>query len=231
MISFADIAKTARQTFLDMEVGQLERAQVYLTNLETQEELCLAPPESINIKTAAQLRTFNIVELGEISYPKGEKLLRVSWQGYLFDAAILLQDVLDDLTMWDDPQEVARDLARWEEDGQKVRVLVTQTPIDLDFYIKSFSAEPWRMGHFKYSIEFELAKDLLTRTVAEADAARAEKQELNSRAPRQKSKLGAQLTEVNNIYNIVRILTGNGSLADIEKVLGDSGFQFEDIIF
>ena len=231
MISIAGLAKTARQTALDMEVGALTRAQLYLTNLETQEELQLAPPESIDIKTAAQFRTYNIIELGEIAYPKGERLMRVSWQGYLFDAGILLQDILEDAAIWDDPQEVAKDLERWKSDGQKLRLLVTQTPLDLDVYIKAFDVEPWRMGHFKYTIELCAAVDLMTRTVAEADAARAEKEELNSRPARQKSQLGVQINQINDIYNVARILTGNGSFADIEKVLGDNNFEFSDVIF
>lgn len=224
------LARQINVGMVEAEVGALTWAQVYLTNLETEEELQLAPPESVDIKTAAQFRTFNIVELGEISYPKGERLMRVSWHGYLFDAAILLQDVLKDMTLWDKPEEVAKDLLRWKTDGQKVHLLITQTPLDLDVYIKSFNLEPWRLGHFKYDLELEAAKDLITRTVAEADAARAEKEELKSRPPRQKSQLGKQLNEVNNIYNIARILTGKGNLNDVLNVAANYGLDIEGAI-
>ena len=63
------LARQINVGMVEAEVGALTWAQVYLTNLETEEELQLAPPESVDIKTAAQFRTFNIVELGEISYP------------------------------------------------------------------------------------------------------------------------------------------------------------------
>lgn len=226
--NWAGLAGDVKKYLLDTEVGNLQTAELVLTNETTEEELQLAPPESVDIQTAANFRTYSIVELGERAFPKGNKLLRVRWSGYLFDAGILFQNILPDASIWDEPRLIAEDLERWQSNGDKVHCLITNTPVNFTFFIKSFHCEPWRMGHYKYDLELSLAAELNVRTVEEEDNLRAQEQELNSR-PRQKSRLGKRLNNVDNIYNIVRILTGNGSLRDVEKLLDKNNLSLDTL--
>ena len=224
--SLTDLAIGAKQALIDAEVGDLEVLQFYLTNKDTEEEIQLPmTPETFSIKTSANFTSYNIVELGEISFPRGERLMRVSWDGILPDAAILLQNV-GNREAWDDPQEIIKDFQKWKTAGDKITLLITDTPINGDFYIKDFSAQAWHMGYWKYSIDFVAAVDLQVKTVEEVDKDRAEAQELKKR-PRQKSKLGKHINQVDNIWTIGKILTGQGTLGDFEKVLGMSGLNMD----
>ena len=225
-LELSGLARAAKLGLIDSE-GRVTRSEFYLTNLETEEEiqLCMIP-ESVKVKTGASFRSYNIVERGEIKLPKGEQLTQISWQGIFPGAGVLLYPGITHAA-WDNPEEIIRDLERWKSDGDKIKLLVTETPINLEVYIRSFEWEAsGGMGNFKYSIDLIAAKDLEVMTVAEADAKRAEQTELKSR-PRMKSTIGQKISDVDDIWSAVKILTGNGSLADVERVFGGNGLSLD----
>lgn len=225
-LPLAGLARAAKLGLIDSE-GRVIRSEFYLTNLETEEEIQLCQiPEAVKVKTGASFRSYNIVERGEIKIPKGERLTQVSWQGIFPGAGVLLYPGITHAA-WDKPDEIIKDLDRWKHDGDKIKLLVTETPINLEVYIRDFEWEAsGGMGNFKYSIDLIAAKDLEVMTVAEADAKRAEQTELKSR-PRQKSKLGEYISTVDDIWSAVKILTGNGGLADVERVFGGNGLSLD----
>jgi len=227
-LPLAGLARAAKLGLIDSE-GRVIRSEFYLTNLEAEEEIQLCQiPEAVKVKTGASFRSYNIVERGEIKIPKGERLTQVSWQGIFPGAGVLLYPGITHAA-WDKPDEIIKDLDRWKHDGDKIKLLVTETPINLEVYIRDFEWEAsGGMGNFKYSIDLIAAKDLEVMTVAEADAKRAEQTELKSR-PRQKSKIGEYISTIDDIWAVCRILTGNGSLADVERLLGVNGHSIDTL--
>ena len=139
-LELSGLARAAKLGLIDSE-GRVERAEFYLTNLETEEEIQLCQiPESVRVKTTASFRSYNIVERGEIKLPKGEQLTQISWQGILPGAGVLLYPGITHAA-WDNPEEIIRDLERWKSDGDKIKLLVTETPINLEVYVKDFGWE------------------------------------------------------------------------------------------
>lgn len=220
-LELAGLARAAKLALID-SVGVMSRAEFYLTNLETSEELQLCmTPESIRVRTGASFRSYSIVERGEVKLPKGEKLTEISWSGIFPHAGILLYPGITH-SAWQDPQEIVKDLERWKESGDKIHLLVTQTPINLEMYLKDFSWLIEKLGDYKYEISLVAAKDLQVLTIAEADARRSEQSELKPR-PRQKSDIGRRVEEIDEIWSATKILLGNGSLSDVERLLGANG--------
>ena len=142
------------------------------------------------------------MEVGEVKIPKGEHLTQISWSGILPGAGMLLYPFLTHAA-WEDPQELIKVFKRWRTEGAKLRLLITQTPINLEVYLRSFDYEAsGGMGDFKYSIELIAAKELQVMTVAEADAererqAQESQSELNRRAA-MKSDAGVWIDSIND---------------------------------
>ena len=221
------LARAAKLYVIDGE-GRVTRSEIYLTNTETDEEihLCMTP-EKINVKTATSFRSYNIVETGEVKFPKGEQLSQISWNGTLPGAGILLYPFVTH-SAWEDPQELIKVFKRWREEGAKIRLLITQTPINLEVYLHSFDWEAsGGLGDYKYSIELIAAKELQVLTVEESDAKREreaqESQDALEERARMKSKAGIYIDDINNIWAAVKILTGQGSINDVERVLDWNG--------
>lgn len=190
--------------------GRVTRSEIYLTNLGTGEiiQLCMTP-EVVKARSETNFRTYNVIERGEIKMPKGEHLTTLSWSGILPGANILLSSFVT-LAAWQPPRELVADLTRWRQDGDKLKVLITQTPINLDVFIKNFDYEmSGGQGNIKYTLDLVVAKEIRVMTVEEADARRRAGQELRSRVSL-KSKTGVMLGKVNNVWSAAQILLGNG---------------------
>ena len=220
-LQLSGLVSGIKKTLVEIE-GKVTRSEFYLTNIATNEmiQLCMTPQE-VKARTEANFRTFNIIERGEVKLPKGEQLTQISWQGILPGARILLYPFVTHAA-WEQPIEIIKALKRWREEGAKLKLLITQTPINLDVFIKSFDyTASGGQGNYEYNIDFIAAKELKILTVAEADEARAKAKEnsideLNRRAA-MKSKLGMKVGKINNLWTIAQILTGNGG--NWEKVL------------
>lgn len=216
------LAHDVKKIMVDME-GRVTRSEVYFTNIETGEkvQLCMTP-EQIKARTSANFRSYNIVERGEVKLPKGEHLAQISWQGTLPGAQIVLYPGVT-TKAYEAPIEIIKVFRRWREDGAKLKLLITQTPINLDVYLKSFDYEAsGGMGDYKYSIDLVAAKDLQILTVAEADARQNQKEEIRANQiktrARTKSKLGARISKINGLWAITKILTGKGSMGDWQQI-------------
>ena len=120
-------------------LGGISVADVYLTNQETGERIALSwVPEKISVTEAAQFQSYNIIERGEVKLPKGNKLSEVSWSA-IFPGEARTEAGYVKSANWQDPSELIGMLNAWREAGNKLNVLITQTSVNLDVYIKDFS--------------------------------------------------------------------------------------------
>jgi len=224
---FAQLAGDVKKSFIDME-GTVTRSDFYFTNTETDEELNLfITPEKVSVKTGTSFRNWNIVNIGEIKIPRGEQLTEISWRGIIAGADKLLYP-FGNKKNYEKPEEVVKVFKRWRETGAKIKLLVTQTPINLEVYLKDFDYQlAGGMGAIEYSIDLIAAKELKYMTVAEADAAREQKAQEQDTAlqermtkKKQSQAIVKSLETVDKIWSIAKIVTGKGSLKDVETLTG-----------
>ncbi len=226
-LKLSGLVNTVKKAIIGLE-GRVTRSEFFLTNLTNNEriQLCMTP-EEVKARAETNFRSWNIIERGEVKLPKGERLTSLSWNGILPGANILANSFVTH-TAWESPRELVKVFTRWREAGDKIKILITQTPINMDVFIKSFDYElSGGQGNIKYSLELLAAKDLKILTVEEADKAKEAEtehraQELKNRAA-QKSKTGARISKINNIWAIVQLLTGNGG--DWEKIAAANGIS------
>jgi len=125
-------------------------------------------PERITCNTGNRILTFDVITLGEISLPRGRAPIRFSFEGF-FPGEARKDDPM--VKNWTSPKELAGILSAWRNEGTKLRLLVTETPINHDVYFDgdgSFEHE-WRGGHGDcwYSLRFVEARELAIRAEGE----------------------------------------------------------------
>ena len=225
-MQLSSVVKTAQKAVIGLN-GRVTRSIIYLTNLTNSESITLCmTPEQIKARTESNFRTWNIIEKGQVSLPKGERLTQISWQGIFPGANILIHNFVLQ-SAWQAPREIVTAINRWREAGDKVKVLVTQTPINIDTYIKSFDYEmSGGQGDIKYEIDLIAAKEMKVMTVEEADAARAQReqeqaQQLQSRA--KMNRAGETVQNIGNAWELTQVLRGNGG--DWQEVVSDYGIS------
>ena len=132
-------------------------------------------PERITCQTGNRIQTFDVIELGDISMPRGRMPIRFSFEGF-FPGEARKDDPM--VKSGQSPKELVDILSLWRNEGTKLRLLVTETPINHDVYFDgdgSFEHE-WRGGHGDcwYSLRFVEARELVIRAEGETAPAVAD---------------------------------------------------------
>lgn len=126
-----------------------------------------ANPETISGTLAAKYQSFDIISKGTVKVPKGTDVTEIKWNGEFFGSAKRYESIV--LTQYYMPPNLCVETLReWQESGQVLNLIVTDTWINLDVTISSFTPEVYgAYGNVKYSITFTQAKDLKIYTTDE----------------------------------------------------------------
>ena len=136
-------------------------------------------PERVTAQTGAKMQTFEVIALGDITLPRGSIPARFLWDGIL--PGELRKDAVY-VKSWRSPKEILGILSAWRNNGEKLRLLVTETPINHDVYIDTLE-HTWSGGHgdAQYSITLVQARELIISTDTELKAKQAGTQEAAQR--------------------------------------------------
>jgi len=132
---------------------------IYLTDLETGDRFRFPMlPQNINVKTGAIFQNYTVLWAGDIKLPTGSELTGFQWEG------ILPGEVRKDepyIREWTNPHGAQSLWSEWREKRKKLRLLVTETPINHDVYLERYTVDyKWGYGDYSYNISFVQAKDL-----------------------------------------------------------------------
>lgn len=150
--------------------GTKMTADVYITNIETGDRMQLAyVPEKISGQEKTRFQSYTIIERGEVKVPKGIALDTISWSALLPGLDMCDYGFIKKYA-WESPDDIIKRWSQWKKEGTKLRLLITQTPVNMQVYLSDFSYSfKGGMGNADYSINFIAARDLLIKTVKETD--------------------------------------------------------------
>lgn len=135
---------------------------IYLTNLETKDRLRFPMlPQEINAKLANQFTNYTIINIGEVRIPSGTSMDNFSWDGILPGEKRKNAPYVHG---WQDPKAIYKwieNLKAQEGKPVKARLLITETPINCDVYLASFSGkQTGGYGDINYSITLMQAREI-----------------------------------------------------------------------
>lgn len=166
-------------------------------------------PAEVTIKREKQYETVNILNLGEIDFPTGEKLKEISFSSFFpkhYDSSYCRYPDLPD------PQEAMDQLEAWTNSKKPVRLIITETAINLLVLIAAFPSyfrggEP---GDVYYDLTCRTWREVKVRTAAEV--ARAAVAPVAQQRPRPDTK------PVPKVYTVK---PGDSLWAIAKRELGD----------
>ena len=131
-------------------------------------------PERITCQTGNRTISFDVIDLGEFTLPRGRVPTRFTFEGFFPGEARKNDPLVKD---WRSPKEITGLLSLWRNEGRKLKLLVTETPINHDVYFDgdgSFQHE-WYGGHgdCRYTIRLVEARELVVTAEASMPVAAA----------------------------------------------------------
>ena len=127
-------------------------------------------PEAITVECATKLQSYDIMNVGEIKLPAGEKLTRFSWQckipgqkrqqkndyGLFKNPFIIVEK---------DPQAMQQWFSYLRNSNIKCKLLITETPINHSVYLENYTMTySGGYGDYDCNISFIHAKELTAST-------------------------------------------------------------------
>jgi nucleoid-associated protein YgaU len=119
-------------------------------------------PEEIRVQTGPIFQSYTIMAIGDVKLPYGEKLTGFSWKGFLPGK---VREDSPYVVEWRNPHEIQGLWSMFRAKGRKLRLLVTETPINHDVYMGPYDVK-YRGGYgdYYYSINLTQAKDIIIST-------------------------------------------------------------------
>ncbi len=173
-------------------------------------------PERVTCKTGAKLQTFEVIVLGDIALPRGHVPTRFIWDGIL--PGELRKDAAY-VKAWHSPKEILGELSAWRIKGERLRLLVTEAPINHDVYIDTLD-HTWGGGHgdAQYNITLVEARELIITTNEEQQKTQIEiSAEVPKAAPAAAKRPSPPAPKTytvksgDTLYGIAKQVFGNGS--------------------
>ena len=140
---------------------------IYLTEIGNNNASLTFPclPESIKCSSASASQNYEIISKGNVTIPKGTQISTVSWSGTFFGQKRPLHSFIKNNNA---PKTCKAILNRWLESGTPLKLLITDTNINYDVTIDSFSGEETGAhGDYTYSLTFSCIKELKVYTTDE----------------------------------------------------------------
>lgn len=114
-------------------------------------------PERIKEKNSTNYQSYDILSQGKIKIPKGMMPTEISWDSVFFGESKKNESIVKH---WVSPSECKRILQNWHENGTVLRLMVTETNINVDVTIGQFFCDDvGGFGNKEYEIVFFRYKD------------------------------------------------------------------------
>lgn len=188
---------------------------IYITDLEDDARFRFPMlPESIKLNSGSNFYSYQILGVGDVKFPSGEQLTGFSWSGRLPGEKRKNAPFIKE---WTDPKAVQAILEMWKTKKKKLRLLVTETPINYDVYLSSFSVDySGGYGDFAYSISFTQAKELKVYVsgaggVSSSTAATAENKPQGTTRPSKPASGTYTVVRGDCLWSIAQKKMGNGN--------------------
>lgn len=142
---------------------------IYITDIKSGTRVALSMlPDTVKLNASGKFQSYDIINAGEIKIPKGQNLTDISWGKTTLPGAKRRNMSYIKRQHWRAPNEIINTFERWRKNGTRIKLMVTETVINHDVYLESFTVEAaGGTGDYEYSISFTEAKDMMVYTVSE----------------------------------------------------------------
>ena len=158
---------------------------IFLTEIATKRKFQFPSlPTKLTISHGNKYSTYNLLDYGEITIPTGKEPSEVSWDGTFYGES--RKDYAFLIRKWVTPTTAYNTLKKWRDNKTPLKLVVADTPINIDVTIQSFEATPTGgFGDYEYSISLVEYEDKTVKVVKKTTSSTSSKKTTTKRATSQ----------------------------------------------
>lgn len=163
-------------------------------------------PEEIKFSGAKKFAEYNILDSGSVIVPNGTETGTCSWESFLPGKGRKREPWLRG--SWKNPKTIQNYFSVWKDKNVKLKLLITETPINRYVYLSDFSMTySGAYGDYHYSITLKDAK------MIEVQTAQVQEAPTPPQPSRQEPEPGKQYTVASGdtLWDISKKYYGSGS--------------------
>lgn len=136
---------------------------IYITEIKSGRKIQIpVVPQEIQSGSDGRFAQYDIMKRGEVRVSEGRYLIPVSWEG-IFPGEKRKGEPW--VRKWTDPKELDEIFAQWRDNGELLKLVITDTNINMDCKVASYKpTESGGYGDISYSVSFIEHVDLVVVT-------------------------------------------------------------------
>lgn len=163
-------------------------------------------PQQIQAQDTAHMESYNVLIEGSVEIPRGIDPTTISWDGILPGEARKDQPYVKS---WQPPKNIINLLNAWKAGGTQVRLLVTETPLNLDVYVKGIQhTYSGGFGDCQYHLDLVQVRSLMISNNSSSGKMGAKKP---SRRTRRATPKTHTVLKGESLWSISKRYSGSGS--------------------
>ena len=140
---------------------------IYITEIKSGRKIQIpVVPQEIQSGADARFAQYDIMKRGEVRVSEGRYLIPVSWEG-IFPGELRKGEPW--VRKWTDPKELSEIFTQWRDNGELLKLVITDTNINMDCKVASYKpSESGGYGDISYSVSFIEHVDMVVVTTKNA---------------------------------------------------------------
>lgn len=140
----------------------------YLTDIKTNNRIHLpVNPTLVPVLGRAIMQEYNFMDKGTRVFPNGNEVEEITLEGFLPHKSLRNMSYVKS---WRSPNELVKELDKHRTSGQKLKLLITETPVNMDVYIREFTPVWGHVDRVPYTMVLVRAEDCIIPIVGSAQS-------------------------------------------------------------
>lgn len=181
----------------------------YLTDIKTNNRIHLpVNPTLVTVPGRAAMIEYNFMDKGTREFPNGNEAEEITLEGFFPQQSLRNMSYVKS---WRSPNELIKELEDYRTSGRMLKLLITETPVNMDMFIREFTPVWGYVDRVPYTMVLVRAEDCIIPVAGSAQGNAVNGGGNTSSRPEPPTPKTYTVKSGDSLWSIAQRYLGNGS--------------------